>query len=127
VLGRLGQVYDAFAARRIRYAWEEHSDEPGRQVIRPPDQVLRYPGHGTCLDLAVTFAAACLVAGLRPVVVIVKPERPGPLHAVVAVWLAAGPVRGHRRGRGLPGPAPLACPGPGRRVRRGGTPGGLRT
>ena len=88
VLDRLGQIYDAFAARRIRYAWEEYSDEPGRQVIRPPDQVLRYPGHGTCLDLAVTFAAACQVAGLRSVIVIVKPERPGPLHAVVAVWLA---------------------------------------
>ena len=88
VLDRLGQIYDAFAAQRIRYAWEEYSDEPGRQVIRPPDQVLRYPGHGTCLDLAVTFAAACQVAELRPVIVIVKPERPGPLHAVVAVWLA---------------------------------------
>ena len=88
VLDRLGQIYDAFAARRIRYAWEEYSDEPGRQVIRPPDQVLRYPGHGTCLDLAVTFAAACQVAGLRSVIVIVKPEQPGPLHAVVAVWLA---------------------------------------
>ena len=87
-LDRLGQIYDAFTARQIRYAWEEHSDEPGRQVIRPPDQVLHYPGHATCLDLAVTFAAACQVAGLRPVIVIVKPERPGPLHAVVAVWLA---------------------------------------
>ena len=89
VLDRLRQIYDAFAARRIRYAWEEYSDEPGRQVIRPPDQVLRYPGHGTCLDLAVTFAAACQVAGLRPVIVIVKPARPGPFHALVAVWLAA--------------------------------------
>ena len=88
VLDRLGQIYEAFAARQIRYAWEEYSDVPGRQVIRPPDQVLRYPGHGTCLDLAVTFAAACQVAGLRPVIIIVKPERPGPLHAVVAVWLA---------------------------------------
>ena len=88
VLDRLGQIYHAFAARQIRYAWEEYSDEPGRQVIRPPDQVLRYPGHGTCLDLAVTFAAACQVAALRPVIVIVRPERPGPLHAVVAVWLA---------------------------------------
>ncbi len=90
-IDRLRAVYEAFAARRIRYSWEEASDEAGRQVIRPPGQVLSTPRHGTCLDLAVTFAGACLVAGLRPVVVLVRPSSPGPMHAVVAVWLERTP------------------------------------
>ncbi len=87
VLDRLGQIYASFRAAGVRYAWEEASDEAGRQIIRPPGQVLSCPGHGTCLDLAVTFAGACLAAGLRPLIVLVKPPKPGPSHAVVAVWL----------------------------------------
>ena len=34
------------------------------------------------------FAAACEVAKLKSTIVLVRPKEPGPLHAVVAVWLA---------------------------------------
>ncbi|HET8681286.1 MAG TPA: tetratricopeptide repeat protein [Micromonosporaceae bacterium] len=87
-LDRLRLLYEAFAARRIRYADEPATSEPGRQAIRPPDQVLVTPRHGTCLDLCVTYAGACLDAGLHPMVVVLDPARPGAVgHAVVVVWL----------------------------------------
>ncbi|MFF4420946.1 hypothetical protein ACFY04_09175 [Streptomyces sp. NPDC001549] len=81
-------LYEAFAARGIQYADEPTTSDPGRQTVRPPDQVLSRPRHGTCLDLAVVFAGACLDAGLHPVVIVLAGARPGdPGHALVAVWL----------------------------------------
>ncbi|MFJ9154831.1 hypothetical protein ACIRP7_43915, partial [Streptomyces sp. NPDC102270] len=85
---RAHALYEAFAAVRIQYADEPTTSDPGRQTIRPPDQVLRRPRHGTCLDLAVTFAGACLDAGLHPLIIVLTGAKPGdPAHALVAVWL----------------------------------------
>ncbi|MCM2428564.1 tetratricopeptide repeat protein [Streptomyces sp. RKAG337] len=85
---RARALYEAFAARSIQYADEPTTSDPGRQTIRPPDQVLSRPRHATCLDLAVTFAGACLDAGLHPLIIVLAGARPGdPAHALVAVWL----------------------------------------
>ena len=90
-LGRVRGVYEAFAAAGIRYAHELPSDDPDWQVIRPPDHVLATPKHATCLDAAVTFAGACLAAGLHPLVVIADPRAGGEAaHAVVVVWMSGG-------------------------------------
>ena len=83
---RLRAVYAALAAKRIGYADAAPGAEPGMQVIRPVEQVLWAPRHATCLDLAVVFAGACLVAGLHPIVVILDPPSGiGVGHAVVLV------------------------------------------
>ncbi|MEU9181645.1 NACHT domain-containing protein [Streptomyces sp. NPDC048550] len=87
---RLREVYRALAAVGIGYAFESPSDERGRQVILTPREVLWSPRHGTCLDLAVVLAAACMTAGLHPVVVLLRPadgdfEAASTGHALVAV------------------------------------------
>src|SRR5215475_5459778 len=69
-LTRLRAVFEAFAAVRVGYVYDDPGDPPDRQTIRSPEQVLWAPRHGTCLDLAVTFAAGCLKAGLHPAVVL---------------------------------------------------------
>jgi hypothetical protein len=101
VTARARSLYEAFAARRIQYGDEPTTSDPGRQTIRPPDQVLSRPRHGTCLDLAVTFAGACLDAGIHPLIIVLAGVRPGdPGHALVAVWLAGDwSHRAHRRYR----------------------------
>ncbi|MGH3811806.1 MAG: lipase/acyltransferase domain-containing protein [Pseudonocardiaceae bacterium] len=87
-LTRLRTVYAALADLKIGYAHEAPADEAGRQVIRPPDQVLWAPKHGTCLDLALVLAGACITAGLHPAVVILaRPERPESQHALLLVRL----------------------------------------
>jgi hypothetical protein len=91
-LTRLRAVYQALAAADVGYAHPEPSDEAGRQVIRPPDEVLGNPRHGTCLDLALVMTGACLVAGLHTTIVIVEPRNPRSdnvfPHAVVLVRLS---------------------------------------
>ncbi|MGH8898189.1 MAG: AAA family ATPase, partial [Egibacteraceae bacterium] len=90
-LGRLRGVYEAFAVAGIRYAHELPSDDPDWQVIRPPDHVLASPHHATCLDMAVTFAGACLAVELHPLVVIADSRVGGEAaHAVVVVWTRGG-------------------------------------
>lgn len=85
---RVQAVYEAIANAGVGYAFEGRSPNPDWQVIRTPREILESPRHATCLDLAVTFAAACLVAGLRPIVTILDArDRAGPAHAVVVVWL----------------------------------------
>ena len=87
-LVRARRIYEVFAELGIAYVDEPTASVPGRQAIRSPDQVLSRPRQGTCLDLAVVFAGACLDAGLHPVIVLLGPVRRGdPGHAVVAVWL----------------------------------------
>ncbi|MFB7476892.1 hypothetical protein [Kitasatospora sp. NPDC056184] len=79
-------VYEALAAAEITYAYEAPGDDPARQVIREPAEILWSPRHATCLDLALTLAAACLHAGLHPYVLLVdSPEPGGPAHALLAV------------------------------------------
>ncbi|MDN5851297.1 MAG: hypothetical protein L0K86_00360, partial [Actinomycetia bacterium] len=106
---RLRAVWAALAQRKIGYAWEDASDETGRQVIRPPDQVLWAPRHATCLDLALVLAGGCIVAGLHPVVVVVAPGGgPGALHAVVMVRMDADLEPGDGTGLWREQPAGLA-------------------
>lgn len=80
-------VYEVLAAAGIRYVHEPATSPTGGQEIRPPDQVLARPKHGTCLDLALLYAGACLDAGLRPVVIVVDSAAGRSSHAIVAVWL----------------------------------------
>ena len=97
-LERARRIYEVLAELGIAYVGEPTESAPGRQVIRPPDQVLSRPRQGTCLDLAVVFAGACLDAGLHPVIVLLDSARRGdPAHALVAVWL-----RGDWAGRPSP-------------------------
>ncbi|MFF8773271.1 hypothetical protein [Kitasatospora sp. NPDC015120] len=79
-------VYEALADAGITYAYEAPGDDPGRQVVREPAEVLWSPRHATCLDLALVLAAACLHAGLRPFVLLVDPPGAGaPGHALLGV------------------------------------------
>ncbi|MEU1520518.1 hypothetical protein ABZ490_51970, partial [Streptomyces sp. NPDC005811] len=88
---RLGQargVYEALADAGITYSYEAPSDDPERQVIRQPGEVLWCPKHATCLDLALILAGACLHSGLHPLVLIVDaPEQGRAAHALLAVWI----------------------------------------
>ena len=86
-LTRLRAVFDALAGLRIGYVYDDPTDRPDRQSIRTPEQVLWAPRHGTCLDLAVTFAAGCLAGGLHPILVLVDNPARGPGHALVLVRL----------------------------------------
>jgi HEAT repeat protein/energy-coupling factor transporter ATP-binding protein EcfA2 len=74
-------IYNALVARNIRYAHEEYQPEGGTQIIRPPHEILRTPGEGTCLDLAVLFCGLCLGYKLLPLIVILEG------HAFAAVSL----------------------------------------
>src|SRR5512132_935439 len=76
-LDRARRIYQVLADSGIQYVDEPSTSGPGRQAIRPPDQVLSRPRQGTCLDLAVVFAGACLDAALHPVLVIVDSARRG--------------------------------------------------
>lgn len=88
---RLQAVYEAVAGAGIRYAHEPPSPEPDRQKIRGPEEVLWAPRHATCLDLAVTFAAACLKAGLDPLIVLIERADGGARHALLGVWVQDRP------------------------------------
>lgn len=70
-------IFDAVSALGIRYAEPPASFEVDGQKIRTSDVVVRNR-MGTCIDLAVLFAAAFEEAGLQPFVVFV------PGHALVA-------------------------------------------
>ncbi|MFE5600149.1 hypothetical protein ACFQ8O_13285, partial [Streptomyces coelicoflavus] len=87
-IGQTEVVYEALAGAAITYSHEAPSDEPGRQVVRQPGEVLWCPRHATCLDLALVLAGACLHAGLRPLVLILDPPESGrAAHALLGVWI----------------------------------------
>lgn len=86
---RLSKVYQALQNAGIQYCHEPETVHPNWQRIRPPTAVLHRPGHGTCLDLAVTMAGACKLAGLHPIIVIVEGEES---HALVLVRLGDNPL-----------------------------------
>ncbi|MFL6118685.1 hypothetical protein [Actinophytocola sp.] len=50
--------------------------------------MLRTARLANCVDLAVTFAGACLDAGVHPLIVVLDPVSGGPAHAVVVTWAA---------------------------------------
>ncbi|MEV4333454.1 hypothetical protein AB0K02_23420 [Streptomyces sp. NPDC049597] len=87
-LGQAQAVYEALSGAGITYSHEEPSDDPDRQVIRQPGEVLWCPKHATCLDLALILAGACLHSGLHPLVLILDPPEPGgAAHALLGVWI----------------------------------------
>lgn len=64
-------VYQSLRSRRIRYINPPASFEGTGQKVRTTAQVLD-ERFGTCIDLAVTYAACLEAAGLRPLVWIMK-------------------------------------------------------
>ncbi|MEV0544324.1 tetratricopeptide repeat protein [Nocardia salmonicida] len=96
-LSRLRAIWSSLQTLGIGYASAKPlpaRNEPGAQAIRPPGEVLKAPGSGTCLDVALVLAGACEHAGLAAAVLVLDPPRAGMAgHAVVAVWLRT-PVPG---------------------------------
>jgi hypothetical protein len=89
---RLRAVYAALAGAGIWYAHEPPSDLPDAQEIRTPAEVLWAPRHATCLDLAITFAAACLKAGLEPLILLIeRGQGSSGRHVLVGVWVHEPP------------------------------------
>ncbi|WIX85720.1 tetratricopeptide repeat protein [Amycolatopsis sp. DG1A-15b] len=76
-----------FAEAGVRYVGEPTTSGAGLQTVRPVDQVLARPRHGTCLDVCVTYAGACLDAGLHPMIAVLDPRHGGAGHAIVVIWL----------------------------------------
>ena len=74
-------LWRAICALDIRYVNPPTSFERDGQKIRPPRQILE-DRLGTCLDLAVLFAACLEGIGLRPVIVLIRE------HAFVGLWLS---------------------------------------
>ncbi|WP_405908788.1 tetratricopeptide repeat protein [Streptomyces sp. NBC_00828] len=94
-IAQVRAVYEALAAAGITYSHEAPSDEPDRQVIRDPGEVLWSPKHATCLDLALILAGACLHAGLHPLILILDPPETGrAAHALLGVWVGDPPPDG---------------------------------
>jgi hypothetical protein len=78
----LRQLFNVLHAKDIEYAHEPWAGRIGRQLIRDPRWLLE-DRWGTCLDLAITFAAQCLEARLRPILALSS------THAFVIVAPAA--------------------------------------
>ncbi|MEV4049636.1 tetratricopeptide repeat protein [Amycolatopsis sp. NPDC049688] len=76
-----------FAEAGVRYVGEPTTSGAGLQTVRPVDQVLARPRHGTCLDVCVAYAGACLDAGLHPMIVVLDPRHGGAGHAIAVIWL----------------------------------------
>ncbi|MEU0966497.1 tetratricopeptide repeat protein [Streptomyces sp. NPDC005917] len=94
-IAQVRTVYEALADAGITYSHEAPSDEPDRQVIRDPGEVLWSPKHATCLDLTLVMAGACLHAGLHPLVLILDPPETGrAAHALLGVWVGDPPPDG---------------------------------
>ena len=72
------RLYERFVAKEIRYGKEPWASTEGVQQIRHPWWLLA-DKHGTCVDLATTFAGMCVDAGLRTLLVLTGK------HAFVAV------------------------------------------
>jgi very-short-patch-repair endonuclease len=73
-------IYEVMRREQFGYITPPVSIEESGQKIRTPERVL-HSRLGTCLDLALLYAACVEQAGLHPLVVIIKG------HAFLAVWL----------------------------------------
>jgi hypothetical protein len=111
-LHRLFGVYEAVCACRIPYADEPWPDPDGWCEIRPPAKVLSTAEPANALDLAVAFAAACLDAGLHPVVALLDPAGGGQARSVVVVRVSRAWV-GAEDGAARPVVLPVAPDWPG--------------
>ena len=74
-------IYNALCERNISYAIEPCDPDPRVQQIRSHELVLNGAREGTCLDLALLFAAIALGKCLAPLIVMLEG------HALVAVSL----------------------------------------
>jgi hypothetical protein len=74
-------IYQALVNKEINYTWAKYHPDPSIQRIRQPNEVLSFPGAGTCLDLAVLFCGICLGYNLLPLLIIIEG------HALAAVSL----------------------------------------
>lgn len=79
----VGAVHEALRSHGITYVNPPPSFERVGQKVRTPEQVLG-DRLGTCLDLALLYAAVFEHIGLRPLVVLQKG------HAFVGAWLVPG-------------------------------------
>lgn len=80
---QVAAIYRAIGELGIRYIVPPASFESSGQKVRLPSNILEQR-FGTCLDLALLFAACCEQAGLRPLVLIHEG------HAYAGCWLEEG-------------------------------------
>ena len=80
VWDQLSAIHRTLAAAGVRYVNPPASFEQTGQKIRFPGDVLAHRT-GTCLDLALLFAACCEQAGLHPLILLQKG------HAYAGCWL----------------------------------------
>lgn len=74
-------IYETVLSLDLRYAYEPPHPHPAQQSLRDPRAIRLGAQEGTCIDLALLFAALCLGVGLVPLVVIIEG------HALAAVSL----------------------------------------
>ncbi|WP_371173830.1 hypothetical protein [Buchananella felis] len=82
VQAKAWRVFDAFQQLNLAYDWEPPESHPGKQKIRPLNEVISQR-RGTCVDLCTAFACAALDARLHPLILIVK--KPRARHAIVLI------------------------------------------
>lgn len=88
-LARARASFDFLSRVGIAYVHEPPGHR-GVQLIRPLDQVLAQPRHGTCLDLCVAYASVCFDADVRTILVVLDSNTGGAGHALALVWLDGG-------------------------------------
>lgn len=78
-------LYEAFKrAFSLYYLYEKELFEQDEQSVRFPAQIL-HDGGGTCIDLALFYAAALWLAGCSPVIAILG-RQSGTRHAIIGIW-----------------------------------------
>lgn len=82
---RMTRLYEGIQqAFRTSYWYDRGGFTMFEQIVRFPAQML-HDGGGTCCDFTFFSAAACIAAGLRPVICILGQEY-GDRHAILGVW-----------------------------------------
>ncbi len=89
------ELYGALQAQGIPYLPERYNPVDELQDVRAPEEVLRAPRGGTCLDLAALFCGVCLAVDMVPLLIVCQG------HAYAAVSL-----RWSRRAQRDPGRGP---------------------
>ncbi|BDA65942.1 hypothetical protein CAL7716_001080 [Calothrix sp. PCC 7716] len=74
-------IYNTLIKKDIKYTLPKYNYSDTEQRIRQPQEVLLYPGAGTCLDLALLFCGVCLGYDLLPIIIFMNG------HALAAVSL----------------------------------------
>lgn len=77
-------IYETLSGLGIRYATERYHPSAALQHIRTPEEILRSPHEGTCLDLATLFCGVCLANELLPILIVLEG------HALAAVSMTHG-------------------------------------